>query len=67
MNQLASEIISMVGSESNITFKPLPGDDPKDREPDISRAEDLLGWKPKISRSIGLQNTIEYFQSSALR
>jgi len=67
MNQLASEIISMVGSESKISFKPLPGDDPKDREPDISRAEDLLGWKPRVTRSIGLQKTIEYFQSSALR
>jgi dTDP-glucose 4,6-dehydratase len=66
MNQLASEIISLVGSKSNISFKPLPGDDPKDREPDISRAEDLLGWKPKVNRSLGLQNTIEYFKSCTL-
>jgi len=67
MNQLASEIISLVGSESQISFKPLPGDDPKDREPDISRAEGLLGWKPKVDRTLGLQKTIEYFQSSKLR
>ena len=67
MNQLASEIISLLGSESQISFKPLPGDDPKDREPDISRAEGLLGWKPKIDRTLGLQKTIEYFQSSTLR
>jgi UDP-glucuronate decarboxylase len=67
MNQLASEIISLVGSESQISFKPLPGDDPKDREPDISRAEGLLGWKPKVDRTLGLQKTIEYFQLSKLR
>jgi len=67
MNQLASEIISLLGSESQISFKPLPGDDPKDREPDISRAEGLLGWKPKVDRTLGLQKTIEYFQSSTLR
>jgi UDP-glucuronate decarboxylase len=67
MNQLASEIISLVGSESNISFKPLPGDDPKNREPEISRAADLLGWKPKVDRTLGLQKTIEYFQSSTLR
>ena len=67
MNQLASEIISLVGSESHISFKSLPGDDPKDREPDISRAKKLLGWEPKVDRKIGLLKTIKYFESITLR
>jgi len=63
MNQLATEIVDLVGSESNISFKPLPGDDPKDREPDISRANQLLNWKPKVARSKGLTKTIDYFRN----
>lgn len=62
MNQLATEIISAVGSESRISYKPLPGDDPKDREPDISRARALLGWEPKVERRHGIMKTIEYFR-----
>jgi UDP-glucuronate decarboxylase len=63
MNQLASEIISLVGSESQISFKPLPGDDPKDREPDIERAKLLLDWSPRFGRIEGLEKTIKYFRS----
>ena len=62
MNQLASEIIGSIGSKSNITYKPLPGDDPKDREPDISRAKEVLGWEPKIDRLEGISKTIDYFR-----
>jgi len=59
----AREIISMTGSKSEITFKPLPIDDPKCRQPDISKAKKLLNWEPKVSRTDGLQKTIEYFRS----
>jgi UDP-glucuronate decarboxylase len=62
MNQLATEIVELVGSESKISFKPLPGDDPKDREPDISRANKLLNWNPNVARSDGLTKTIDYFR-----
>ena len=63
MVELANEIISLTGSGSEIIFKPLPLDDPLQREPDISRAKALLGWTPKISRGSGLQQTIEYFKT----
>jgi UDP-glucuronate decarboxylase len=63
MNQLATEIVNLVGSESKISFKPLPGDDPKDREPDISRANQLLNWKPNFARIDGLTKTIDYFRN----
>jgi nucleoside-diphosphate-sugar epimerase len=43
-------------------MRPLPGDDPKQREPKIERAEKLLGWKPKVERHSGLNKTIEYFK-----
>jgi UDP-glucuronate decarboxylase len=65
MNQLASEIISLVGSNSKISFKPLPGDDPKDREPDIVRAKLLLDWSPRFGRIEGLQKTVNYFRAMA--
>jgi UDP-glucuronate decarboxylase len=63
MVELANEIISLTGSGSEIVFKPLPLDDPLQREPDISRAKALLGWTPEISRGSGLQQTIEYFKT----
>lgn len=63
MNQLATEIVDLIGSESKISFKSLPGDDPKDREPDISRANQLLNWKPEVARSDGLTKTIDYFRN----
>jgi UDP-glucuronate decarboxylase len=63
MVELANEIISLTGSRSEVIFKPLPMDDPLQREPDISRAKTLLGWTPKISRTSGLQQTIEYFKT----
>jgi UDP-glucuronate decarboxylase len=59
MLQLASEIIELTNSSSQIVFKDLPGDDPRDREPDISRARNLLGWDPKITRKIGIERTIQ--------
>jgi len=59
----AREIISMTGSKSKITFKSLPIDDPKCRQPDITKAKKLLKWEPKVSRVDGLKKTIEYFRS----
>jgi len=61
MTTLASEIIGLVGSKSVISNHPLPSDDPKIRQPDISQAQKLLGWNPKFDRSMGLPKTIEYF------
>ncbi len=59
MLQLASEIIDLTNSQSEIVFLPLPSDDPRDREPDITKAKNLLNWEPRVSRSIGLELTIE--------
>ena len=63
MVELANEIISLTGSKSELKFDPLPSDDPMQREPDISRAKELLDWKPSIDRSLGLARTVEYFRS----
>jgi dTDP-glucose 4,6-dehydratase len=57
----ANEIIALSGSRSGICFKPLPQDDPKQRRPDISRARDVLGWEPIITRKEGLALTYAYF------
>ena len=59
MLQLASEVIELTNSSSQIVFEDLPGDDPRDREPDISKARNLIGWDPKITRKIGLERTIQ--------
>ncbi len=59
MLQLAEEIIELTNSKSQLVFKDLPGDDPRDREPDISKAKSLLGWNPHVSRTFGLEKTIE--------
>lgn len=60
---LAKEIIELTHSNSQIAFGSLPEDDPKVRQPEISKARALLGWEPKISRREGLKRTIEYFQA----
>lgn len=59
MLELASEIIQLTNSKSEIVFRPLPSDDPRDREPVITKAKELLGWEPKVSRAVGLGLTIE--------
>ena len=63
MLELASEVIKLTDSESRIEMRPLPGDDPKQREPVIQKAEKLLGWKPIIDRQTGLKKTIDYFKT----
>jgi dTDP-glucose 4,6-dehydratase len=60
--EFAERIIRITGSKSKIIFKPLPQDDPKQRQPDITRARTLLGWQPVVKLEDGLQRTIEYFR-----
>jgi UDP-glucuronate decarboxylase len=59
MLQLAKEVIELTNSKSELVFENLPGDDPRDREPDISKAKNLLGWNPLVSRTVGLEKTIQ--------
>jgi len=59
----AKEIIKLTGIHQKIVFKPLPQDDPLQRRPDISKAKEVLGWEPKISREEGMRKTFEYFKS----
>ena len=65
--QLAKEIIQLTNSKSELIFEDLPGDDPRDREPDISKAQNLLDWKPKVSRTLGLEKTIEDLRAQLSR
>jgi dTDP-glucose 4,6-dehydratase len=58
----AKEIIALTGSKSRIVFHPLPQNDPKVRQPDITKAKRVLGWEPRISRQEGLRRTLQYFQ-----
>lgn len=63
MLELASLVKELAGIEAPLVYKPLPQDDPKQRKPDISRANQLLGWSPKVPVREGLQRTIEYFRA----
>ncbi len=58
----AKEILKLTGSRSSIVFRPLPQDDPQVRQPDISKARELLGWEPQIPLDEGLRKTIQYFK-----
>lgn len=58
----ANKILDLTNSRSSIVFEPLPEDDPQVRQPDISKARELLGWVPQVSLEIGLTKTIQYFQ-----
>jgi len=59
----AQEIIALTGTNQKVVFYDLPKDDPKQRKPDISRAQDILGWEPKVGRAEGLKITYDYFKS----
>jgi len=63
LKEFAEEVIKLTGSDQKIVYKPLPQDDPKQRQPDITRAKKLLNWEPKISRAEGLKITYDYFKS----
>jgi nucleoside-diphosphate-sugar epimerase len=63
IEDIARMIIKLTGSGSKIVYRPLPEDDPKVRQPDITRARTLLGWEPKVSLEEGLARTLEYFRT----
>lgn len=63
LKDFAEEIIKLTGTKQKIVYKPLPQDDPKKRQPDITLAKQLLNWEPKIQRAEGLKITYEYFKS----
>jgi UDP-glucuronate decarboxylase len=62
IRQLAEKVIDLTGSRSKIIHRPLPQDDPKQRQPDISKAQELLGWEPAVPLAEGLTKTIAYFE-----
>jgi dTDP-glucose 4,6-dehydratase len=63
IGDFAEEIVKLTGTKQKVVYKPLPQDDPKQRQPDITKARTILGWEPKVSRSEGLKTTYEYFKS----
>jgi dTDP-glucose 4,6-dehydratase len=63
IRDFAEEIIKLTGTDQKIVYKPLPQDDPKQRQPDISKAREILDWEPKIARSEGMKHTWNYFKS----
>ena len=63
IKDFAEEIIKLTGTDQKIVYKPLPEDDPMQRQPDITRAREILGWEPKVSRSEGMQKTYDYFRN----
>lgn len=63
LKQFAEEVIALTGTKQKIVYKSLPVDDPKQRQPDITKAREVLGWEPKVERKDGLKKTYEYFKS----
>jgi UDP-glucuronate decarboxylase len=66
IKELADEVVRICGSDSGVTYLPLPQDDPRQRRPDISRAQALLGWNPTIPLREGLEKTVAYFRSRVM-
>lgn len=64
LKEFAEEILALTGSKQQIIYQPLPKDDPKQRKPDITKAQELLGWAPKVDRKEGLKITYEYFKEA---
>jgi UDP-glucuronate decarboxylase len=63
IKELAEKVIELTGSSSKLDYLPLPGDDPTQRQPDISLAKKELGWEPQVQLEEGLKKTIPYFES----
>src|SRR6188508_548676 len=63
IGDFAEEIVKLTGTKQKVVYKPLPQDDPKQRQPNIEKAKKILGWEPKVSRAEGLKITYEYFKS----
>jgi UDP-glucuronate decarboxylase len=64
MNELAEEVGKATGRDIKVTYLPLPQDDPKQRKPNIDRAQKLLGWEPKVALAKGLKKTVDYFAAT---
>jgi UDP-glucuronate decarboxylase len=64
ITQLAELVVAKTGSSSKIDYRPLPSDDPKQRQPDIRRAQEVVNWKPTVELDQGLDQTIAYFRST---
>jgi dTDP-glucose 4,6-dehydratase len=62
IKDFAETIVKLTGSRSRITYHPLPEDDPKQRQPDITRARSVLGWEPRVPLAEGLKVTLDYFK-----
>ena len=62
IREFAEEICRLTGTELKIDYQPLPKDDPQKRQPDITKAKEILGWEPKVDRAEGLKRTLEYFK-----
>jgi dTDP-glucose 4,6-dehydratase len=62
IKQFAEEIIRITGTKSGMEYRPLPEDDPKVRQPDITRAKEVLGWEPRVNFDEGIRKTIDYFK-----
>jgi dTDP-glucose 4,6-dehydratase len=62
ISQFAEEIIKLTGTKQKVVYNPLPQDDPKQRQPDITLAKNILGWEPKVSRQEGLAITYAWFK-----
>jgi len=67
IRELAEKVVDITGSKSRISYKPLPGDDPKQRRPDISLAKKMLDWEPQVQLEEGLKKTIAYFEQKLLK
>ncbi|HMI65358.1 MAG TPA: hypothetical protein VK517_04945, partial [Cyclobacteriaceae bacterium] len=63
IGDFAEEIVKLTGTKQKVVYHPLPKDDPKQRQPDITKAKKILGWTPKVSRKEGLKITYDYFKS----
>lgn len=63
IGDFAEEVVKLTGTSQKVIYKPLPQDDPKQRQPNIDKAKKILGWEPKVSRAEGLKITYEYFKS----
>jgi UDP-glucuronate decarboxylase len=63
IRELAEKVVALIGSKSKIVYKPLPSDDPRQRQPDIALARQKLGWEPRTQLAQGLPKTVAYFDS----
>ena len=64
LKEFAEEVIALTGTKGEIVYEPLPQDDPKQRQPDITKARTILGWEPKVDRHEGLKRTLAYFKEA---